>query len=208
MTTYMPAHFDVRDANLALALIREFPFATLVSGGGEPFVTHLPIVAIGDATAWHLQGHVAKANPHWSRLGESESALLMFHGPHGYVSPNWYETKEAVPTWNYLVVHVRAKVQLLHEADAKEAVLKRLIARVEPGYAAQWSELDPGFQRRMLDAIVGFRFDVIDWQAKFKLSQNRSKQDRANVVAQLSRGDSQSQLMATWMRRLGIGADA
>lgn len=202
-SVYLPAHFADADTALALRVIADHPFATLVSAhGGEPFVSQCPLVAVQGEAGLELHGHVARANPHHRLWAEQPAVLALFHGPHGYVSPNWYapeSAQRAVPTWNYVTVHARGSVVLVDEPEQKDALLKRLIGHMEPPYAAQWRGMAPDFQQRMLGAIVGFRITGVALTGKYKLSQNRAAADRAGVVAQLRTQGDAGEALAHWM---------
>jgi transcriptional regulator len=206
MALYVPPVFAAGDRSLALALIDEHPFATLVTPhGGEPQVTHLPLTRDGD----DLLGHVARANPHWRRFADGES-LAVFAGPHAYVSPTWYAApKAAVPTWNFAVVHVHGRIALLDDARERERVVERLVARFEGEGEEAWRFALTGRERdAMLGAIVAFRMPIERLEAKLKLSQNRGADDRARVAAALARSDDpQAQATAAWMRRAGAVDD-
>jgi transcriptional regulator len=203
MTLYQPRHFVVEERPQVLALMRTHPFATLLSvHEGEIEVTHLPLVTKVDGDAITLLGHVARANPHWQRWPAGATVTAIFHGPHAYVSPSWYTTREAVPTWNYLVVHAEGRIQVTHDSAAKEAILKALIDAHDPAYRSQWDdELTEEYREGLKRGIVGFEIAVAKLNAKFKLSQNRPTQDRANVAEQLARAPATAEV-AAWMRRL------
>lgn len=206
MTVYQPQHFKIDARAPALEVMRRHPLATLVSGGdGEPLVTHAPLLAVERDGALYLLGHVARANPHWRSWSGSALVTAIFHGPSGYVSPSWYETREAVPTWNYVVVHAHGTVRLAHDSAAKEQILKALIDTHDPPYRAHWDEaLSEDFRERQKAAIVGFEIAVERIDAKFKISQNRLPADRANVLAAMDAGDPAQQQLARWMRELGV----
>jgi len=208
MTMYQPPHFAVAEQATLLALMRAHPLATLVSvAGGEPAFTHLPLEVEEGAGGLRLLGHVARANSHWSQWGEGASATAIFRGPDGYVSPRWYSTREAVPTWNYIVVHASGRVGITHDSEAKEHILKALIDRHDAAYRAQWDELGDEFREKMKRGIVGVSIDVERLEGKFKLSQNRPAQDRRRVHAEMNAAGDGARLLADWMRRLGIDAD-
>ncbi|MBV8380331.1 MAG: FMN-binding negative transcriptional regulator, partial [Paucibacter sp.] len=118
------------------------------------------------------------------------------------VSPSFYDTPLNVPTWNYLTVHVQARVERLDDAAFKDALLKRLIAEHEPAYAAQWRGLPPDYQVKMLGAIVGFRLHVQSWDFKAKLSQNRAAGERERMRSQWEQGTADQQALARWMSLL------
>ena len=205
MTLYQPSHFAVGDRATLLALMRERPLATLVSvAEGEAHFTHLPLeVDEGDGRI-HLLGHVARANPHWSQWSEGAAVTAVFHGPDGYVSPRCYAAREAVPTWNYVVVHARGRIAVTHDSMDKERILKALIDRHDADYRRQWDELPATYREGMKRAIVGVTIEVDRLDGKFKLSQNRPAPDRAAVRAGHAAGAPRPSL-ADWMGWLGIG---
>ena len=205
MTWYQPRHFVVTDNAQLLAVLRAHPFATLVSvHDGAPAFTHLPLEAEEAGNQLRLLGHVAHANPHWSQWSDGDEVTAIFHGPNAYVAPAWYAAREAVPTWNYIVVHARGRIRITHDSAAKEKILKALIDRHDPPYRAQWDELGEEFREKMKRGVVGLTIEVAQLEGKFKLSQNRPQQDRAAVRERHARGDAQAQLLADWMQRLGL----
>ena len=183
---YIPEHFRVRDHADALAFMHANPFAILISSTPEgPFATHAPLVVRESPDHLLLRGHVAKANPHWRHLDQQPQCLTIFHGPHAYVSPANYTTREVVPTWNYGAVHVYGNARTFSAPEELLTVLHELIPMFEPAYADQWASLSQAYRERMLSHIVGFEITVTNVEAKFKLSQNRSKQEQQNVIASL-----------------------
>jgi len=204
---YLPAHFDAEDPALAEQLMREHPFASLVTNDddGFPFVTHLPLVLVSEGRGeWTLLGHVARANPQWKQLQARPEALVVFLGPHGYVSPTVYPDRQRVPTWNYVAIHCRVRATLLPEADTKDALLKQLIGQHEPPYAQQWRDLGEDYQRRMLAGIVAFELKVVGWQCKLKLNQHRPEAHAAMRRLHAAQGGEAAGLDA-WMDRAGVG---
>jgi transcriptional regulator len=183
---YIPEHFRVRDHADALAFMRTNPFTILVSSTDEgPFATHLPLVIRENGDQLVLRGHVAKANPHWRYLEQQPNCLTIFHGPHAYISPENYTTRENVPTWNYGAVHVYGNARVSAAPEDLLSILHELIPMFEQPYAAQWAELAEAYRTRMLSHIVGFEIAVTKIEAKFKLSQNRTKEEQQNVIDSL-----------------------
>jgi transcriptional regulator len=204
MSLYVPGHFAAGDRAAVARLLHDHPFATLVTPGtDEPLVTHLPLVHVADCEPHGtLLGHFARANPH-ARASADADSIAIFHGPHAYVSPSWYaEPAAAVPTWNYAVVHVHGRIALDTDPTATRAVLDLLIRRFESRRAAPWAlGLDPQRLAAMVGAIVGFRLTIHRLDAKFKLTQNRSPDDRARVAAALDgEGYADAAATAAWMR--------
>jgi transcriptional regulator len=211
MSLYVPGHFDARDRAAVARLLHDHPFATLVTPtAGEPFVSHVPLLHIADREPHGtLLGHFARANPHAEAAAGGES-IAIFHGPHAYVSPSWYaQPAAAVPTWNYAVIHAHGLVELVRDPAETRAILDALIHRFESHRDAPWQ---PGLDRERMDAmvaaIVGFRIKVRRLDAKFKLSQNRSPEDRSRVADALA-GEGYADALATaeWMRSYVAVAD-
>jgi transcriptional regulator len=205
---YIPEHFRVEDRAAALAFMRANPFAILVSSTADgPFATHLPVVIREDDQQLVLRGHVAKANPHWHYLDQQPECLTIFHGPHAYVSPTNYDTKENVPTWNYGAVHVYGNARTYSAPEDLLGMLHDLIPTFEAAYAEQWASFSEAYRSRILSHIVGFEITVTKLEAKFKLSQNRTRNEQQHVIDSLSKSpDSAISATAHLMceRRLGL----
>lgn len=191
---YTPAHFSEADKLRIAALIDEYGFATLISAGaGEVQVTHAPLM-LDRSRGLHgtLVGHIAAANPHALQLVDSATALAIFHGPHGYISPTWYRDENPrvpnVPTWNYAAIHVHGVVRRIDDPVAKWQIVADLAARYEQGSASPWNPGALAAHAAKLGAIIGFEIAIDHIEAKLKLSQNRSVADQENVIAKLERG--------------------
>ena len=204
---YIPEHFRVEDRAAALAFMRANPFAILVSTAGQsPFATHVPVVIREYGERLVIRGHVAKANPHWKFLQDHSTCLIIFHGPHAYVSPSNYETREAVPTWNYAAVHVYGSAQMFAEPEQSLGILRDLISTFETAYEQQWDSLSETYQQRMLSHIVGFEVSVTRIEAKFKLSQNRTRKEQQQIIDSLAASsDSAVSGTARLMSERGLG---
>ena len=204
---YLPPQFDAKERQQALDLMREQPFASLISvdDAGLPYISHLPLHLEQRGDQLVLLGHCAKANPHWKYLQARAQAVVMFLGPHAYLSPKVYPDLLRVPTWNYLAVHCTVQASLIEEPTEKDKLLKNLIADHEPGYAAQWRSLDDDFRHKMLSGIVGFELQVTDLQCKLKINQHRPESHAAMKAMYLS-GNENERALAVWMQRLGMAA--
>lgn len=192
---YIPAYF--RNSNLKdlLAFMRAHPFALVVSNGEKiPEATHLPFVLREKENGISLLSHFSAANPHAKKLREGEELLIVFSGPNAYVSPSLYEKKENVPTWNYIAVHATAKVRLEPAAALKEEVLSAMIGSFEPAYREQWNTLDPKYISGLMNGIIAFEAEVVNLEGKFKLSQNKTENERQRI-AQALRDSGLSQWM-------------
>jgi transcriptional regulator len=204
---YIPEHFRLlRDAD-AVAFMRANPFAILISTtDAGPYATHLPLFVCEADGKLVLHGHVAKANPHWRYLEQQRQCLIIFHGPHSYISPSNYTARESVPTWNYAAVHVYGNVRLFSSEQDVRGMLQELIATFEPAYRQQWEELSEKYQENMLRQIVGFEIVATKVEGKFKLSQNRTREDQANVITSLEKAkDSAVSGVARMMKDQHLG---
>ena len=205
---YIPEHFRVRDHASAIEFMRANPFTILISGTPEgPFATHVPVVIRESGDLLLIRGHVAKANPHWKYLQESPAnTLVLFHGPHAYISPTHYETREVVPTWNYGTVHAYGTAHVFSTPEELLGMLHELIPIFEAPYADQWATLPEAYRERMLSHIVGFEIAVSRVEAKFKLSQNRTKQEQQNIITSLgAASDTAVSGTSKLMRELRLG---
>ncbi len=204
---YIPEFNRQEDRATILAFMRANPFAILVSNvDGIPFATHLPLLIDEAGDQIVVQGHMAKANVHWKSMNETEESLIIFHGPHAYISPSLYENRESVPTWNYAAVHVYGEPTLFTDEESLRATLHRMIDTFESSYMTQWSELSEQYQSRMMKHIVGFNIKVKKLEGKFKLSQNRTKGEQARVIQSLNQSqDSNIEGVAQLMQQEGLG---
>ncbi|TRZ96856.1 MAG: FMN-binding negative transcriptional regulator [Rhodocyclaceae bacterium] len=189
---YLPTHFEETRIEVLHALMREHPFATLVTHGADGLAAnHLPLhLAAETGPFGALQGHVARANSLWQQSADTE-VLVIFHGPQAYVTPSWYETKrehgKAVPTWNYVVVHAHGRMRVYDDPAWLRQQLETLVASHEAGFAEPWQIADapPDYIDKMLTAIVGIEIVITDLKGKWKISQNQPPANRAGVAAGL-----------------------
>ncbi|MBE9555493.1 MAG: FMN-binding negative transcriptional regulator [Proteobacteria bacterium] len=194
---YVPKHFSVEGREALNTLIRANPFGLLVGElEGSPFATHLPFLLDGD----RLLSHFARGNPHWKPIDGQTEMLAVFSGPHAYVSPRWYESKQAVPTWNYAAVHVYGAPRVIEDAGEVRVLLDRLVREYE-GDAWSLDGQDADFTDRMSRGIVAFEMPIERIEGKFKLSQNRPVEDRHRVIAAFEApGDGENADLARLMR--------
>ncbi|MEX0704532.1 MAG: FMN-binding negative transcriptional regulator [Planctomycetales bacterium] len=201
---YLPSHFRVDDLPTLHDFIERHSFATLVTEGIDgPFATHLPLLLDRERGRYGtLRGHFARANPH-ARLDHAvRTSLVIFHGPHAYVSPSWYSgTTPGVPTWNYAAVHASGRLALFDDAARTAAIVEELVRVHESPLPFPWkNDLPADVHEKLLASIVGFELPIERLEGKFKLSQNRPEEDRAGAKAGLeSRGDPASRAVAELM---------
>ena len=173
---YLPTHFNETDQTRIATLIRDFGFATLISTTAEGAqVTHAPIQL--DSARNVLVGHIARANPHAESLQNGAQMLVIFHGPHSYISPTWYisenEKVPNVPTWNYAAVHVTGTVTRIDDEAAKWKIVSELAAQYEGDSASAWDPRGLDAHVSKLSAIVGFEIDEQAQRARLHLHQAR-----------------------------------
>jgi len=202
---YSPAHFKIEDHAELIAFMRRHSFATIVTHDGSvPHATHMPVLVREDeGVHGTLVTHMARANPQWGHFENSEEVLVMFTGPHAYISPAWYATKPTVPTWNYTAVHVYGRPRIVDDPARFAAMLRELVEFYESPRTNRWPGALPGeFRDRLMAGIVGVEIDVTRIEGKFKLSQNRGDEDRAGVIAALSTSeDAMDREVAELMRK-------
>ncbi|MFY2557160.1 FMN-binding negative transcriptional regulator [Corallococcus terminator] len=206
---YIPHDFEEQDPERLLGFMKQHSFATLVTAGGDGrsvVATHLPFL-IERTEQGHLRllAHMARLNPQWRGFTEEREALVIFQGPHGYVSPTWYVTAPQVPTWNYATVHAHGHPRVIHEPDALLRILRDTAAHFESGNPAPWQlEDSEDYVHRLLPGIVAFELLVTRIEGVFKLSQNKGPEDRQGVINGLERGASPgNHALAALMRSLG-----
>jgi transcriptional regulator len=202
---YIPPSFRVSDGATILSFIERYDFGTIVTSSASDGIvaTHVPILVkrVGDRVV--LQGHVARANGHWRHFDGRTQALAIFHGPHGYVSPTWYTTAPAVPTWNYAVVHIHGRPLATEDRQVASGILEDLLRKYESHRARPYrtEELDEKFYEAMLGRIVAFEMPMEKIESKFKLGQNRSKEDREGTINGLmAEGTPTAAALAAFMR--------
>ena len=183
---YIPPLNRIENRETINAFIHAYGFATVITNpDGVPFASHLPVLL--DENAGSLRSHMARANEQWRHFTADREVLCIFHGPHAYITPSWYVQQHDVPTWNYGAVHVYGLPRIVNEHDA----LKQIVIDTTEKYEALMPrpfkltlsdvEID-----RMLRGIVGFEVEITRVEAKFKLGQNRSAEDREGTVRGLA----------------------
>ncbi|MBB6601840.1 FMN-binding negative transcriptional regulator [Bacillus pumilus] len=183
---HIPSFFQVKDMEEVKAFIQSHSFATVVTTmDGKPIATHIPVSFLQIEDSFVISGHMAIGNPQWKTFEENEQVLVIFQGPHAYISSSWYE-KEAVPTWNYQAVHVYGKAKLLEKSE----LVKELTTMLETYESHReqpvlWHTLSDELLEKQMKGIVGFKIIIDDVQAAFKLSQNRHERDYAHIIEKL-----------------------
>jgi len=187
---HIPKKFRQEDTNKLIALIKDFPFATLIgSNESGAQVMHLPLLIKNeDGQSYSLNGHIAKVNPFWQQIKQGDKVVAVFHGPNCYISPNHYPTKlehgKAVPTWNYVVVHAEGNIKFHHDKEWLYTHIDELSQQHEQKSEKPWSINDApeDYIQKMLPAIVGIEISINNIEGQWKLSQNQPAKNQQGVI--------------------------
>lgn len=200
---YIPKNLEINDPEVIKQVLAENGFGVLVTS--DLTATHLPLIYKDeDGKLGSILGHFAKSNPHWE-AAINQRVLIVFQGPHAYISPNWYATKPAVPTWNYVAVHCYGYLELLSN-DENKLAMDQLVNKYEPGLSNNLDIMPNEYQERLRNGVVGFKVVLDDIHAKEKLGQQRKPEDQAGVYAGLSTScDTDSQKLSAYMLKRSIG---
>lgn len=187
---YIPKPQLVEDRRLLQDFMDEFAFVDLVTQTPTLRITHIPVFldrAAGEyGTIW---GHISRHNPQAEAFYNKQDAVIVFHGPQGYVSPVWYaKTGNVVPTWNFAVVHATGKLRPVEDKEDLNLLLTRLIAKFEKyeGTNYDFSKIDDAYKYRLMGEIIGFRMEIQLLEGKFKLGQERSPADKQSLLKNLA----------------------
>jgi transcriptional regulator len=196
-TIYIPEKHEEKDRAFLLDFMEEFSFAMVVTGQPSVQITNVPTILERAPEAWgKVWWHLAKANAQNEAM--QGPATIVFHGPHQYISPNWYQTKNAVPTWNFAVVHVTGRPRRIEDDAAVAAGLRRLVMRNEGKYGERgtwdYDQLPESQLKGMRGSIIAYEMAIERVEAKFKLGQDRVEQDREGVLKGLAKAPKEQDL--------------
>ncbi len=187
---YIPKAHEESRVTVLHDFIEAYPFAALVTmGSAGLFATHLPLVLErSEGVSGVLRGHISRANNQWRDLSGSIEALVIFSGPHHYITPNWYaekaKTGKVVPTWNYAVVHAYARLAVIEDPAWLLRNVTALTEVHESGSPVPWrvSDAPEEYVGSLTKGIVGLELTITRLEGKWKVSQNRPVDDRAGIV--------------------------
>ena len=199
---YVPKINQLEDQAVLLAYMRAYSFASLATSGATGLMaTHLPFVVEAEGGRITLLAHLAKANPQWRDFAAGAEAMAIFMQPHAYVSPQHSDSRQNVPTWNYVAVHAYGRPALIEERAAKLELQRKLIRQVDPAYLEQMAELSDSYLDVRLAAIVSFSMEVTRIDARYKLSQDKNPAERERIACAFeASGDSVAAQTARLMR--------
>ena len=199
---YSPPYNRVEERAELVEFMRAHNFVLLVTGtGGTLHASHLPAQVRTEGGHIVLDMHMAKNNAQWREFFDDE-VMVVFSGPHAYVSPRWYEEKERVPTWNYAAVHAYGVAKLIDDRAAKHASQRQLVSMLDPQWLPKFDALRPQYVEQMLEGIVNFEIAVTRLDTRWKLSQNRGRREQELIAAELERSaDSAERALAALTRK-------
>jgi transcriptional regulator len=199
---YSPPYNRIEDRAELLECMRANNFVLLVTGtGGTLHASHLPVTVEDGAAGLKIDMHMARNNPQWQEFFD-EDVLVVFSGPHAYISPRWYEQKPRVPTWNYAAIHAYGVPKVISEPQAKHASQRRLVASLDPEWLPKFDALPAEYVSSMLEGIVNFEIPVSRIETRWKLSQNRGRREMELIAAALEKsGDSVERSLAALTRK-------
>lgn len=205
---YIPAENRWTDRHAILTFMRQHNFAAMITGGEAGLqATHLPFVleeAQGEKLILHA--HLARANPQADALASGEDVLVIFSGPHAYISPRHYDRADSVPTWNYLSVHAYGRATVVTDEAEGYRSLERLMEVSEPGYESHWAQVSVRYKQGLFRGITPFRIEVTRLDAKAKASQNKTDAERRRIIDDLMRAnDTAAHQVALFMQSEGAG---
>ena len=197
---YRPEKYQKDDKDFIFRFIQENPFASFIVKGDRLLATHIPVLVKGDAENFTLYGHIANHNEQLSYLKDGTEALLIFHGPHSYISSSWYKEKD-ISTWDYTAVHVNARIKLQSEKELEESLVK-LVSHFEkeqekPLY---YEDIPDKMLEEHLPLITGFWLEPVKVQGIAKLHQSYESEDIHRVTQHLKQGDSMEQELCRYIK--------
>lgn len=199
---YIPKYYLMNDKEEILNFIRQYSFATLITVKDNfQEAVHLPFVVDELNDELILYSHFAKANNQWKNIIDNK-VLVIFSGPHAYISPKYYESKMNVPTWNYVSIHVYGNGEIIEDKNESFLVLDKMINSFEKEYNPQWNDLSVDYKEKMLNGIVAFKIKITDIQAKKKLSQNKTDIEQKKIISEFEKSSNFNEVeIANFMKK-------
>ncbi|RDK84252.1 FMN-binding negative transcriptional regulator [Marinirhabdus gelatinilytica] len=172
---YPPLHHQSDDPQKMIAVMKQYPFATLVSAeGNTPYITHIPVIY--NEESGKLVAHIDRQNPQVATLKDDAEVTVVFKGPDSYISPNVYSTPQ-LPTWNYIIVHLTGKIKLIADPEATKKTMVEMTDFLEQPDHKFKLEMDDPRMDRLINYIQAFEVEITHWEGKFKLSQDKNAED-------------------------------
>lgn len=200
---YIPKQFKMDNDEVMYDFIEKNSFAILFSQhNGEPYATHLPLLL--NKEKGFLYGHFARPNEQWKDI-VNQKVLVIFQGPHCYISPSWYETNQAVPTWNYVTIHVYGQLEIVEdEQEVFESLLDMVKKYERPDSSYHLENVDENYIKGMGKGIVGFKININKIEGKAKLSQNHPEARQELIIKQLENSADQNEIHIAQLMKKNI----
>jgi len=200
---YIPKRYLTENRHEIIAFMKQYSFATIVTVKDNfQTATHLPFTITEQGETLLLTSHFARANKQWEEV-LCNQVLVIFNEPHAYISPGFYDSKLSVPTWNYIAVHAYGVGEIITDQDKAFQTLETMIDSYEAAYKTQWEQLPADFKNKMLKGIVPFQITVTELQAKKKLSQNKTEEERQRIIDAFSASTNENEKqIATYMQQM------
>lgn len=204
VTMYQLPYFQEKDFETVKAFMHRHPFVVLtgVDANHQPVATQVPLLISEKEGQLIFRGHIMRQTDHHKAFAQNPQVLVLFTGPHTYVSASWYTNPHQGSTWNYLTVQARGEISLLEESDLRD-ILHATTTHFEgaPDTPGAYEALPEEYVQRLIKAIVGFEIRVTAIENVFKLSQNRDEASYHNIMHQLKQGDEQARQIAAEMEK-------
>ncbi|NWQ43221.1 FMN-binding negative transcriptional regulator [Bacillus sp. EB106-08-02-XG196] len=200
---YIPKQFKMDNDEVMYDFIEKNSFAILFSQhNGEPYATHLPLLL--NKEKGFLYGHFARPNEQWKDI-VNQKVLVIFQGPHCYISPSWYETNQAVPTWNYVTIHVYGQLEIVEDEQEVFESLSDMVKKYErPDSSYHLENVDENYIKGMGKGIVGFKININKIEGKAKLSQNHPASRQELIIKQLENSADQNDIHIAQLMKKNI----
>jgi transcriptional regulator len=200
--------YSTTDLNLMHQIMKEYNFANVVtSSSGECYANHFPLILNTTAGPFGtLEGHMSRSNPQWQQMQKNARILVIFNGPHAYISPSTGVSSKMLPTWNYVALHAYGSVEVIEEPREIVGIMSRSIKEFEVGIEKPWKmALPQEYLDLLVSKVVGFKLKIDRLEPQIKLNQDREKQERESVTAHLSRSHrDEDKQIAAWMEKHAI----
>lgn len=201
---YKFPYYTEEDQAEVISFMKQNAFATIIGFGDTfPVATHIPLdIVVNEEGRIFLSGHIMKKTDHHKAFETNDHVLVIFNGPHTYISASWYTNPQIASTWNYMTVHAKGKIILLDEQATHKAIRDITNKYEGKDTAAAFDKLSDEYIASMLKAIVAFSIEVENIDNVFKLSQNRDEQSKKNIIDELlKRPDDHSKMIAAEMQK-------
>jgi len=186
LTIYIPQYYKEMDLDKLVAFMKKYDFATIISSDDQkPIATHLPFLIEQNGDTIKIKSHMAKANVQWRSFNNAKEVLVIFQGPHSYISPKLYDSALSVPTWNYASIHVYGTPYLEEDNSSTLDLLRETIVNYESSFEDAYNKIPIEYKNKLVKELVGFSIHVTKVEGAFKLSQDKSIEEQERIANSL-----------------------